>query len=144
MDNGKCPTCGEDRHGFLHTPDFISKDEKQTITNREDKLDAIFRMQKIFADQLKSEGKFPYKEELAVKELCIAMSHEVHELQNTTSWKWWKKPKYFDTKAAREELVDIFHFAIHCALELEMTAEDLLDVYTMKMSINKQRQENGY
>lgn len=113
--------------------------------DKEDKLDTIFRMQKYFADQLQSEGKFPYPREVAVDKLCQAMSHEVHELQNLTHWKWWKHTvKPFDTYEAREELIDIFHFVIHTALILGMTPQNFLDTYNQKMEINKKRQEQGY
>ena len=111
----------------------------------EDKLEAIFRMQKFFADQLQANGKFPYPREVAVEKLCTAMSHEVHELQRLTGWKWWKtQTKPMDEYEAKEELIDIFHFVIHAAIVLGLTADDFLRVYEQKMEINKKRQKEGY
>lgn len=110
----------------------------------EDKLDAIFRMQKYFADLIVSTKPFPKQTEIMVQNLCTAMSHEVHELQNLTNWKWWKQYKQFNEAEAKEELIDIFHFVIHTALVLGMTPQNFLDTYNQKMEINKQRQEQGY
>jgi dimeric dUTPase (all-alpha-NTP-PPase superfamily) len=101
-------------------------------------------MQKYFADQLFEAGKFPFPREVSVDKLCQAMSHEVHELQNLTNWKWWKKDAEFDEEAAKEELIDILHFVIHTAIVLGMTSKDFLDEYNRKMEINKQRQKDGY
>jgi len=119
---------------------------QSVITKEEDKLDAIFRMQKIFADQIGNKYGFNkrYPED-QVKALCTAIIHEAVELQDHTNWKWWKMERVIEDKdAAREELIDIFHFVIHAALVLGMTADDFLNEYKKKMEINKQRQEQGY
>lgn len=113
------------------------------MTN-EDKLDAIFRMQKEFADQIEQNGRFPQYMPAKVDKLCQAIIHEATELQDLTGWKWWKKWPGFNDDEAREELIDIFHFVIHAALVLGMTPQDFLNTYTEKMEINKKRQEQGY
>jgi dimeric dUTPase (all-alpha-NTP-PPase superfamily) len=116
------------------------------MTNEEDKLDAIFRMQKYFADQIGNKYGFDkrYPED-QLKDLCTAIIHEAVELQDHTNWKWWKIERVIEDKdAVREELVDIFHFVIHAALVLDMTADDFIKEYEHKMEINKQRQEQGY
>lgn len=128
----------EDKHGFTEV------DESQIWTNKEDKLDAIFRMQKYFVDQLFEAGKFPYPREVSVEKLSVAILTEAIELRNLTNWKWWKQHKQFNETEAKEELIDIFHFVIHTALVLGMTPDDFLNIYEYKMEINKQRQREGY
>ncbi|MGI0059687.1 MAG: dUTP diphosphatase, partial [Nitrosotalea sp.] len=46
--------------------------------------------------------------------------------------------------AAREELIDIWHFVIQASLELNMTPDDILKEYQKKNQINRQRQIDGY
>lgn len=111
----------------------------------EDKLDAIFRMQLEFATHISSQGRFPTEKIDAIEKLCTAIIHEAVELQRLTNWKWWKQPvNRFDEPAAKEELIDIFHFVIHTALVLGLTPDDFLRVYEQKMQINKKRQAQGY
>ena len=65
-------------------------------------------------------------------------------MKRITNWKWWKQPRPLDEPAAREELIDIFHFIVHAAITLGMDHTNFLYEYQKKMQINKQRQEQGY
>ena len=109
----------------------------------EDKLEAIFRMQKEFAAMIKH-GRFPATPEERVSNLCTAIINEAVELQRLTNWKWWKTPVRFDEAKAREELIDIWRFVVHAAIELGMEPADLLREYQKKNIINRERQTNGY
>lgn len=109
----------------------------------EDKLEAIFRMQKDL-EKMMNLDRYPKDLEGKISSLCTAIMHEAVELQRTTNWKWWKKPTVFDENAAREELIDIWHFVVQASLELKMTPEDILKEYQRKNAINQERQKNGY
>ena len=112
-------------------------------TEDQDRLGRIFELQRSLAGMM-SPGRYPKAQEDRVSVLCTAIIHEAAELQRTTNWKWWKSPARFDSEAAREELIDIWHFVVQAALELGLTPDDLLDEYIRKNEINKKRQRDGY
>jgi len=109
----------------------------------EDKLESIFKMQKSL-EKMMNLDRYPKDVEGKISVLCTAIIHEAVELQRTTNWKWWKKPLPFDKDAAREELIDIWHFVIQASLELNMTPDDILKEYQKKNQVNQERQKNGY
>lgn len=76
--------------------------------------------------------------------LSTAIIHEAVELQRLTNWKWWKKPTGFDITSAREELIDIWHFVVQASIELGMTPSDILEEYSKKNKVNRDRQTSGY
>ncbi len=108
-----------------------------------DMLESIFQMQRDYARMLDLK-RFPENKQDRVSLLCTAIIHEACELQRLCNYKWWKKPVEFDEVKAREELVDIIHFAIHIAIELGMDADDLYNEYVKKNNINRERQLKGY
>jgi dimeric dUTPase (all-alpha-NTP-PPase superfamily) len=108
-----------------------------------DTLEAIFSMQKELASMMDL-SRYPTSTEGKVSALSTAIIHEAVELQRLTSWKWWKKPTPFDSKAAKEELIDIWHFVVQASIELDMTPADILDEYTKKNKVNRDRQALGY
>lgn len=109
----------------------------------EDRFESIFKMQKNLEKMMKLD-RYPKDVEGKISALCTAIIHEAVELQRTTNWKWWKIPVAFDEAAAREELIDIWHFVVQASLELNMTPEDILKEYQKKNKINQDRQKNGY
>jgi dimeric dUTPase (all-alpha-NTP-PPase superfamily) len=108
-----------------------------------DTLEAIFSMQKELASMMDL-SRYPASVEGRVSALSTAIVHEAVELQRLTSWKWWKKPATFDRNAAKEELIDIWHFIVQASIELEMSPADILDEYTKKNKVNRDRQTSGY
>lgn len=115
----------------------------------EDKLDRIFELQKQLDERIldnieHGEGYTLGLHEERVSGLCTAIIHESVELQRLTNWKWWKKDTEFDTKAAKEECIDIWHFLISLSIKLGMTPADILNEYERKNKINHKRQEQGY
>ncbi|MDE1863205.1 MAG: dUTPase [Thaumarchaeota archaeon] len=108
-----------------------------------DTLDEIFGLQKSLEKAMNLE-RYPKETQGKISALCTAIIHEAVELQRTTNWKWWKKPAEFDEAAAREELIDIWHFVVQASLELGMTPADILNEYRKKHHINRQRQLDGY
>lgn len=75
---------------------------------------------------------------------CRAMQQEIAELTDSVPWKWWAKYQQFDMQNARVEVVDLFHFLISLAQTLDMSADDIFNLYCNKHRINHQRQDNGY
>jgi dimeric dUTPase (all-alpha-NTP-PPase superfamily) len=108
-----------------------------------DTLESIFSMQKELASMIDL-SRYPSSVEGRISVLSIAMIHEAVELQRLTSWKWWKKPAPFDKEAAKEELIDIWHFVVQASIELGMTPADMLEEYEKKNKVNRDRQASGY
>lgn len=108
-----------------------------------DTLEAIFSMQKELASMMDL-SRYPVSADGRVSALSTAIIHEAVELQRLTSWKWWKKPTPFNKQAAKEELVDIWHFVIQASIELGMTPADILEEYEKKNKVNRDRQASGY
>ena len=108
-----------------------------------DKLDTIFSIQKELAS-IMDLSRYPTSIDGRVSVLSTAIIHEAIELQRLTSWKWWKKPAAFDSEAAKEELIDIWHFVIQASLELGMTPSDVVNEYRRKNKLNRDRQASGY
>lgn len=108
-----------------------------------DTLESIFSMQKELASMMDL-SRYPSSVEDRISVLSTAMIHEAVELQRLTSWKWWKKPAPFDKEAAKEELIDIWHFMVQASIELGMTPADMLEEYEKKNIVNRDRQASGY
>lgn len=108
-----------------------------------DRLEDIFRMQRELAG-IMPPGRYPPDTEGRISALCTAIIHEAVELQRLTNWKWWKSARPFPSGDAREELIDIWHFVIQASMELGMTPDDILEEYTRKNAVNKERQRSGY
>jgi dimeric dUTPase (all-alpha-NTP-PPase superfamily) len=108
-----------------------------------DTLEAVFSMQKELASVMDL-SRYPTSTEGKVSALSTAIIHEAVELQRLTSWKWWKKPTPFDSAAAKEELIDIWHFVVQASIELGMTPAEILEEYRKKNKVNRDRQTSGY
>lgn len=112
-------------------------------TNSMDSLETIFAIQKELASMMDL-SRYPASIEGRVSALSTAIVHEAIELQRLTSWKWWKKPTAFDSEAAKEELIDIWHFVVQTSIELGMSPSDVLNEYKKKNKVNRDRQISGY
>ena len=75
---------------------------------------------------------------------CRAMSQEVAELTDSVPWKWWAKYQTLDKQNARVEVIDLFHFLISLAQVLDMSADDVHELYCRKHQVNHERQDSGY
>ncbi|HEX2014732.1 MAG TPA: dUTPase, partial [Nitrososphaera sp.] len=89
-------------------------------------------------------SRYPGSVEDRVSALSTAIIHEAAELQRLTNWKWWKRPVPFDAAAAKEELIDIWHFVVQASMELGMSPADIVNEYTKKNMVNRERQTSGY
>jgi dimeric dUTPase (all-alpha-NTP-PPase superfamily) len=114
-----------------------------TSTNLMDSLETIFSIQKELASMMDL-SRYPASMDGRVSALSTAIVHEAIELQRLTSWKWWKQPTPFDSEAAKEELIDIWHFVVQTSIELGMSPSDVLNEYKKKNKVNRDRQVSGY
>lgn len=106
-------------------------------------LEKIFDEQRKLVEYLEAD-RYPKRTEERVSALMTAIIHEATELQDLTSWKWWKRPSGFEIERAQTELIDILHFVIQAALELQMTPQKLLNTYMNKNYVNRERKRSGY
>ncbi len=109
----------------------------------QDMLEKIFDEQRKLVEYLEAD-RYPKRTEERVSALMTAIIHEAIELQDLTSWKWWKRPSGFEIERAQTELIDILHFVIQTALELQMTPQKLLNTYMNKNYVNRERKRSGY
>ncbi len=109
----------------------------------QDMLEKIFDEQRKLVEYLEAD-RYPKRTEERVSALMTAIIHEAIELQDLTSWKWWKRPSEFEIERAQTELIDILHFVIQAALELQMTPRKLLNTYLNKNYVNRERKRAGY
>jgi len=126
---------------------YIMKHIKKSSNNDQSDnsvtLDQLFRLQHEYVDGMNI-PRYPKKLDSRISLLCTAIIHEAIELQRLTSWKWWKKESKFDVVSAKEELIDIWHFVIQASIELNMDPIDILQEYSKKNKINRDRQKSGY
>jgi dimeric dUTPase (all-alpha-NTP-PPase superfamily) len=108
-----------------------------------DTLETVFSMQRELASMMDL-SRYPDSTEGKISVLSTAIIHEAVELQRLTNWKWWKQPVSFDKSRARGELIDIWHFVVQASIELGMTPTDILEEYTKKNIVNRERQMSGY
>lgn len=81
----------------------------------------------------------------------MAMSNELEELRNCTFWKHWcseaKEGRRFelhDLQNARVEVIDLLFFWISLAQCVGLNAEDVVNLYHQKLSVNHARQDGEY
>lgn len=89
---------------------------------------------------------------------CQAATMELMELlDHIPLWKWWKGHKDADMPLAeydaahdgaiteaKYELVDALHFIANVAIALDMSWQELLDIWHTKQAENFDRQDRGY
>ena len=116
---------------------------KQLIKDHKDKFDMfmqMFRMQKRLQEKIGSRMDTQMQLNLqfigAITELC--------EVLEQTAWKPWKKSAKTNQQKAVEELVDVFHFIINLMLCLNVTPQQLFELYQKKHEENIRRQNEGY
>ena len=108
-----------------------------------DKLDLVFQMQsKLDADILERRNLHGISREEWIQKETLAMMDELSELINEVNYKWWKNPKPIDDNLIKGELVDILHFFVSMCLKMDMTGEELYNLYMQKNQENFDRQ-NG-
>jgi dimeric dUTPase (all-alpha-NTP-PPase superfamily) len=79
-----------------------------------------------------------------VTAMALAINTEVAEAMQEIAWKPWAKTDHLNRDAFIEELVDMWHFVMNLALVADCTAEEFYECYRAKVSVNIQRQVEGY
>lgn len=108
----------------------------------QDKLETIFQMQNSFDSELiEKRGLQNITPEQWIQKETLAMLSELAELLDEVNFKWWKNPKEINNQAVKEELVDILHFFVSMCLKMNMTAQELFEMYIEKNKENFNRQK---
>lgn len=87
-----------------------------------------------------------------VKNNVFFVTEELHEMTRelpyVKEWKDYSKLTGEDIarrkELAQEEFIDVFTFLMNIALSLELTADEIYDLYFQKNKVNHSRQDNGY
>jgi len=108
----------------------------------QDKLETIFEMQNAFdSDLIKKRGLEGITSDQWIQKETLAMISELAELLDEVNFKWWKNPKEVNERAVKEELVDILHFFVSMCLKMDMSAQELFEMYLEKNKENFDRQK---
>nr|AGF93097.1 dUTPase superfamily [uncultured organism] len=79
-----------------------------------------------------------------LNDLTTALGQEVEELRNTTDWKWWSENSGLKEEEAKEELIDVFFFALSAANLLGLSTGEILRLYKNKAVTNRERVQGDY
>ena len=119
----------------------------QQFSSNGDMLDALFNMQKRFAERF-----HPIMDNISAGErdnwsrvYLEAITHECGELREELRWKSWKQyPEEFkhDVENIRFEIADIMCFLMDLALVWGVSAKELFEYTMSKQLLNVKRQED--
>jgi len=111
-----------------------------------DKLEAMFYLQKLLNRRIgvDTDHLDDSKRQQWMLNYCRALTQEAAELTDCMPWKWWASYQKFDKQNARVEIADLLHFLISLAQVMEITPDELFDLYTKKHRLNLARQDSGY
>jgi len=112
-----------------------------------DKLTKLLKLQEELDYRIIKEKDLKWDSRPArLNDLCTALSNEVEELRDETCWKWWsdEEADWNNYHNARKELIDLLHFLLSAANLLDLSAEDIVDLYEDKNKINHERQDRSY
>ncbi|MGD0537810.1 MAG: metallophosphoesterase family protein [Verrucomicrobiota bacterium] len=111
-----------------------------------EKLEAMFYLQRLLNRRIgvDTDRLTEAERQQWVLNYCRAMVQEVAELTDCVPWKWWASYQQFDKQNARVEIADLLHFLISLAQVMEITSEELFDLYIKKHRLNLTRQDAGY
>lgn len=74
----------------------------------------------------------------------FATLDEMHEAAGEFSWKPWSSKKFLNRREYIKELVDALHFIANGLVAVNCCDEELDELYTAKMQVNRDRQAAGY
>lgn len=80
------------------------------------------------------------------EDFLACISSELEETREWLPWKHWRRYEDFqlNEKEIKYELIDILHFLLNLFLVWDMTPEEVMKMYIVKMQENIARQEQGY
>lgn len=106
-----------------------------------DKLDLLFEMQNALDKEIEvTRNLGGITKDVWIQRETLAMLSELAELIDEVNFKWWKNEKEIDESKVKGELVDILHFFISMCLKMDMTSEELFNIYLDKNKENFDRQ----
>ena len=106
-----------------------------------DRLEEIFKLQKMFNDELIERRQLGgIESEQWIRMQTLAMLSELAELIDEVNFKWWKNKKPVNPDNVKDELVDILHFFVSMCLSADMDAAELYARYLKKNQENFDRQ----
>jgi dimeric dUTPase (all-alpha-NTP-PPase superfamily) len=73
----------------------------------------------------------------------LALRQESAEAIDSLNWKWWKKDTD-DWDNVKVELIDMLHFWVSMCTIAGLSADEVVDLYLKKNSLNHKRQQDGY
>lgn len=89
----------------------------------EDKLEVLFKLQKMFDDYIAEKRNLDYSDQDVWKnKLCTAIITEACELNNAFNWKWWKNKHEIDWGNVKEEIIDLLHFILSLSIKMGWSA----------------------
>jgi dimeric dUTPase (all-alpha-NTP-PPase superfamily) len=111
-----------------------------------EKLEAMFYLQRLLNRRIgvDTDRLTETERQQWVLNYCRAVVQEVAELTDCVPWKWWASYQQFDKQNARVEIADLLHFVISLAQVMEITSEELFELYIKKHRLNLTRQDAGY
>lgn len=108
-----------------------------------DKLETVFFLQKLLHQRmgLDTVKLTDSARSQWVLNHCRALIQETAGLTDCVPWRWWTVYQKFDKQQARARVADLLHLLVATALVLEMSADELFDLFTKKHRLNLPRQE---
>jgi dimeric dUTPase (all-alpha-NTP-PPase superfamily) len=79
-----------------------------------------------------------------IRDMCLALTDELHEALNETGWKPWATSRHFKREAFLSEMIDVLHFWCNLVLLTGATENEIVEMYDAKAMKNAKRQLNGY
>ena len=118
----------------------------------QDKLDLIFKNQKILQERLAFSKIVTDSDQQAyINQMILACMEEVVEIMRCTKYKnpevvkfGWKKTQEDDFEHMKEEIVDLMHFVVNLSLAIGMTSKEFFEIYCRKNKLNHTRQDRDY
>jgi predicted phosphodiesterase len=111
-----------------------------------DKLETMFYLQKLLNKRIgvDTDKLTEAERQQWLLNYCRAMDQALAELTDCAPWKWWTSYQKFDKQNARVAIADLLHFLVSLAQVMEITPDELFDLYTKKHRLNLARLESGY
>lgn len=116
--------------------------DNEKMTEKEDKLDVLFRMQAGLDGYIREKRGLNFSKGEWVCKKAQALMVELAEVVEEAHYKWWKNASEIDDAALKEEIVDVLHFFLGMCIDSGMTADELFAIYLKKNKENYDRQ-NG-
>ncbi len=115
---------------------------ENNVSEKEDKLDTLFKMQAALDGYIRDKRNLNYSRGEWVCKKAQALSVELSEVLEEAQYKWWKNYGEIDEAKLKEEIVDVLHFFLGMCIDAGLTSDELFEIYLKKNKENYDRQ-NG-